>query len=139
MGKIKLNTVDHINIVASDLQATAAFFLKLGFEVLLPESELGPWLSETVGLEDVRARYVVMALPGDSVKLELIAYDNPPSPQDSHVGTANAIGFRHIALTVEDIAETVAGLKAAGIETQGDVAKANGVGCADVRGLGQNS
>jgi len=121
MGKIKLNTIDHINIVVSDLQATAAFFLKLEFEVLLPESELGPWLSETVGLEDVHARYMVIALPGDSIKLELITYDNPPGPKNPHIGTANAIGFRHIALTVDDIEETVAGLKAAGIETQGEI------------------
>ena len=121
MAKLKITGIDHINIVVSDLKDAAAFFQRLGFVTVWPESPLGPWLSETVGLEDVHARYLVMALPGDTVKLELIKYDQPPSAPDSRVGTANALGFRHLALSVNNIEETVAELKAAGIKTQGDI------------------
>jgi hypothetical protein len=70
------------------------------------ERELsGDWLDKTVGLEDVRARFISMKIPGAETVIELLAYDNPIGSADPKIGSANQIGFRHIAFRVDDIAK----------------------------------
>ena len=108
--------LDHLNIVVSDLDAAAAFFRLLGF-VEEDRAELGgAWLSAVVGLPAVRAEYIALRLPGSATRLELIAYRHPPSPLSAGIADANRIGFRHLALAVDDIAAEVARLQAAGVE-----------------------
>lgn len=108
--------LDHINIVVSDLDAAAGFFRLLGF-VEEDRAELGgAWISAIVGLPGVRAEYIALRLPGSATRLELIAYRHPPSPASADAARANRIGFRHLALAVDDIDAEVARLKAAGVE-----------------------
>jgi catechol 2,3-dioxygenase-like lactoylglutathione lyase family enzyme len=102
-----LNRIDHINIVVKDLAEVKDFFLSLGFSQE-DESRLeGAWISETVGLEDVAARYVKLALPGDRVSVELLQCDHPPIKEISSPGLAHTQGCRHVAFRVEDIEQTV--------------------------------
>ncbi|MBT8355636.1 MAG: VOC family protein, partial [Desulfofustis sp.] len=75
----------------------------------------GDWISETVGLKDVAARYVKLTLPGDRVSVELLQFDHPPITKISSPGLANTQGYRHVAFRVNDIVQTVSFLKQRGI------------------------
>ncbi|MCB0322023.1 MAG: VOC family protein [Bdellovibrionales bacterium] len=121
-----IRTLDHINIVVSNLEASKEFFLALGLE-LEDEAELeGDWIARIVGFEKVRARYAKLVQPGvgsneRATRLELLQYLEPPSYADPNLGLANGIGFRHMAFEVEDIEQTVGRLRALGVEFLGDV------------------
>ena len=111
-----LKSIDHINLVVSDLEQAKEFFTALGFSVE-HEGELeGEWISDIVGLKNVQAKYSKLALPGSPTKLELIVYASPPSGCDLGISLTNQLGFRHIAFEVEDIERTVAELSSRGIE-----------------------
>lgn len=107
--------IDHINIVVKDLDEVKEFFLSLGFAQEDESNLEGNWISETVGLEDVAARYVKLTLPGDRVSVELLQFDHPPIAEISSPGLANTQGYRHVAFRVKDIEETVSFLKNRGI------------------------
>ena len=107
--------LDHINIVVSNLEKTKEFLIQFDFSVI-DEGELkGEWISAVVGLENVHARYVRLSSPGSNTKLELIKYNYPPSERDPEISKANRIGFRHIALEVENIEKITQVLKNKGI------------------------
>jgi catechol 2,3-dioxygenase-like lactoylglutathione lyase family enzyme len=107
--------IDHINIVVKDLDEVKDFFLSLGFAQADESTLEGDWISETVGLDDVVARYVKLTLPGDLVSVELLQFDQPPVAEISSPGLANTQGYRHVAFRVKDIEETVSFLKNRGI------------------------
>ncbi|ODS31346.1 MAG: putative lyase [Candidatus Scalindua rubra] len=111
-----LKKINHVNVVVSNLEEAKAFFIQLGFSVG-DESELsGEWISSIVRLQNVKSRYVTLALPGTDTNLELIEYGSPPSERDPNMDKANQIGFRHIAFEVENIEEVVHNLKNKGIK-----------------------
>ncbi len=108
--------LDHINIVVRDLESAVRFFRHVGFEVDDEADLTGEWISDVVGLNDVDARYARLTSPNSSVQIELIAYRHPPSPETPGIDQANGIGYRHIALQVDDIDSEVARLTAAGVD-----------------------
>ena len=111
-----LQKIDHINIVVKDLERAKEFFMSLGFELHDHARLKGDWISQIVGLEDVDAEYVRLALPGDSMFLELICFKNPPINEIDNPDKANTQGFRHLAFQVNDIERTVAALQESGVE-----------------------
>ena len=113
--------IDHINIVVSDLEKVKEFFVSCGFTVEHEGNLEGGWISDIVGLKDVRARYSKLALPGLATKLELVTYISPSSEHDPIVSKANQLGFRHLAFEVEDIDDVVATLTGRGIEFMSQV------------------
>jgi len=110
-----IERLDHINIVVSDLEKARDFFLLFGFRECSFSELSGEWISSIVGLEDVRARYVALALPGSNTNIELIEYTSPKSERDWQVSQANQIGLRHLAFAVDDIEAEVRRLAEAGI------------------------
>ena len=110
-----IERLDHINIVVSDLEKARDFFLLFGFRECSFSELSGEWISSLVGLEDVRARYVALTLPGSNTNIELIEYTSPKSERDSQLSKANQIGFRHLAFAVDDIEAKVRRLTETGI------------------------
>ena len=114
------SSLDHISIVVSSLAETRDFFIDCGFS-LEDEADLeGDWISAIVGLENVHARYAKLSLASGSTKVELIQYFTPPSGRDSDMAKSNQLGYRHIALEVNDIDAVVEKLKSRGIEMLSD-------------------
>ncbi|MDA0990006.1 MAG: VOC family protein, partial [Verrucomicrobia bacterium] len=74
-----LTGIDHINIVVLDLEACREFFVGLGFTVEHEDTLEGETISRVVGLDQVRGRYIKLALPGAETRIELMRYDHPPS------------------------------------------------------------
>jgi catechol 2,3-dioxygenase-like lactoylglutathione lyase family enzyme len=110
-----LKKIDHINVVVSDLARARDFFCKLGFVVTHAGDLEGEWISDIVGLADVRASYVQLSLGESDCRLELIAYESPPSPPAPPENRPHHLGIRHLAFAVDDIEALVADLKDDGI------------------------
>jgi catechol 2,3-dioxygenase-like lactoylglutathione lyase family enzyme len=88
----------HVGIIVSDLERSKAFYSALGFQAV-SERDDG---SKTI---------CFMAL--GSFRLELFAYDEPTEAPPRPLG--RVIGFRHFALVTDDLDETIASLRAAGV------------------------
>lgn len=93
------STLLHTCYRIGDIDRSVAFYEKLGFE------EMG-----RMPIRD-EATNVFMGLPGDGARLEL-TYNHGVSEYD--LGT----GYNHIAVTVDDIDATLAGLAEQGIEPE---------------------
>ena len=117
-----IESIDHINIVVSDLKKAVAFFSILGFTECGASQLSGEWISSATGLPDVSAHYVRMEIKGETTRLELIQYDAPASaPVHAAVNVANEIGIRHIAFRVENIEEIVEKLLTHDIQLFGSI------------------
>ena len=116
-----IERLDHINIVVSDLEKARDFLSLFGFRECSFSELSGDWISLIVGLEDVRARYVALSLPGSNTNIELIEYKSPRSERDPQLGKSNQIGLRHLAFAVDDIETEVRRLTEAGIEFMSSV------------------
>lgn len=116
-----IERLDHINIVVSDLEKARNFFSLFGFRECSFSELSGDWISLLVGLEDVKARYVALSLPGSNTNIELIEYKSPKSERDPRLGRSNQIGLRHLAFVVDDIETEVRRLAEAGIEFMSSV------------------
>src|SRR3954452_1012409 len=108
MGMLRF---DHVGVVVDDLDAAAACFLALGFEREGEALVEGEVVDKINGLDGVRAELVMMRTPDRSGKLELVKYHAPADHMGVHPLPANRLGFRHIALEVNDLNTIVDGLR----------------------------
>jgi glyoxylase I family protein len=109
--------IDHVNIVVSDIERSVDFYcralhLQRGFERLLE----GAWIERITGVAGVRAQCVFLEHPTGGARLELLQFLEPASPRWEQHGFPGAIGVRHIAWTVPNLADTVERLDAMGVE-----------------------
>lgn len=116
-----IKTLDHINIVVSDLQKAKTFFLDLGFTEVISSRLSGEQFTLVTGLPDIDAEFVGLSLHGSATKIELIQYFAPTGGRDPELSRANQLGFRHIAFAVDDIEAEVARLKAKGVEFRSSI------------------
>ena len=62
-----LRRMDNVIINDEDLEAAKAFFAELGMELEGETTVEGPWVDQTVGLNDVRADIAMMRTPDGRV------------------------------------------------------------------------
>lgn len=110
-----------MGVVVDDLDAVATFFLDLGFEREGGALVEGEWVDKINGLDGVRAEMVMVRAPDGSGKLELVKYHAPADNEGVHPLPANRLGFRHIAIGVNDLNTMVDGLRDKGFDTVGEV------------------
>ncbi|TNF09494.1 MAG: VOC family protein [Gammaproteobacteria bacterium] len=105
--------VDHVEIVPTDAEKTIEFYVNaFGFEIRSRNEVKAPPMKEV--------NYLAL---GDTV-IEVIAVDNPAEKSEA----AWQVGYRAIALEVEDMSEAVNLLKGKGIEvTWGPVDLGNSI------------
>lgn len=110
-----VKNIDHINIVVTSLNETKDFLKALGF--LVDDEALleGKWISDTVGLKDVRAQYALLTLPDSETTIQVMEYINPPSDLPPGINLPNQIGLRHLAFRVENIEQMVHTFKKKGV------------------------
>lgn len=116
-----IRTLDHINIVVSDLQQAKTFFLNLGFKEVISSRLSGEQFTLVTGLPDIDAEFIALSMPGSNTNIELIQYYSPIGGRDSKISEANQLGFRHIAFAVDDIEAEVHRLKEKGIEFKSSI------------------
>jgi catechol 2,3-dioxygenase-like lactoylglutathione lyase family enzyme len=119
-----IQRMDNVLIVVEDLEAATAFFTELGMEKEAETQVEGPWASQVVGLDDVRADIVMMRTPDGHGRVELSQFHTPPAVRTEPKNPpSNALGIRRIMFAVEDIDDVVARLRDRGGELVGDIAQ----------------
>jgi len=113
--------LSHPGVVVEDLDAVTAFFLALGFEREGGTLVEGEAIDKINGLDGVRADVAMVRTPDGSGKLELVKYHTPTDDDGPRTAPANRLGFRHIAIEVNDLNTIVDGLRARGLDTVGEV------------------
>lgn len=100
---MKLNDVNHIAIIASDIERSLSFYVDvLGFSII-----------RKVYREERDSWKVDLALNGDYL-IELFTFPNAPQ----RLSYPEALGLRHLAFTVDDIEASIAELKSKGVEPE---------------------
>lgn len=100
---MKLNNVNHIAIIASNIERSLSFYVDvLGFSII-----------RKVYREERDSWKVDLALNGDYL-IELFTFPNAPQ----RLSYPEALGLRHLAFTVDDIEASIAELKSKGVETE---------------------
>lgn len=113
----------HTNLIAHDWRKLAEFYVRVfGCERLSPQRDLrGEWLERGSGVTAAHLVGQHLRLPGHGERgptLEIFQYDEVVA-QTSPV--ANRAGFGHLAFAVDDVAETLRALVAAGGNAHGEV------------------
>src|SRR4051812_38637419 len=119
-----IQRMDNVLIVVEDLEAAKAFFAELGMELEGETTNEGPWVDQTVGLDDVRADIAMMRTPDGHGRVELARFHTPPAVRaEPESAPVNALGIRRIMFAVEDIDDVVARLRTHGAELVGEIAQ----------------
>jgi len=105
--------IRHVGLVVADLEKSLKFWCDtMGFVVSRQMEESGPHIDAMMGLKDVRVTTAKLAAP-DGNLLELLCFhSHPDKPQWE--GKPYSTGFTHIALTVQDLDETLRRLRLVG-------------------------
>lgn len=116
-----LSSIDHINIVVTDLERMVRFYTDLlGNRVTKRVTISGEWIDRVVGLTGAKGEVVYLELPSGP-RIELIRYLSPAGSSPEGLDISNTFGIRHIAFKVEDIDAVYGKLKAAGVEFLSEV------------------
>ena len=103
-----IQRMDNVLIVVEDLEAAKAFFAELGMELEGETTLEGPWVDQTVGLNDVRADITMMRTPDGHGRVELSRFHRPPAVRaEPESAPANALGMRRIMFMVDDVDDVV--------------------------------
>ena len=112
-----IRTVDHINLVVSDLERSVQFYTTLlGFKEIRRAHLEGEWIEAIVGLKGIRANVAYLLAPDGEPRLELLCYESPRGESIPENSLANTIGLRHIAFRVKDINAMAKRLEEAGVK-----------------------
>ncbi len=116
--------MDNVGIVVDDMAAAIAFFSELGLQLEGEMTVEGPWVDQTVGLDDVRSDIAMMRTPDGHSRLELARYQRPAAfSAEPKNAPANTVGLHRIMFAVDDIDDAVARLRTHGAELLGEVAQ----------------
>ena len=119
-----IQRMDNVLIVVEDLEAAKDFFIELGMELEGETQIEGPFVDETVGLDNVRADIAVLRTPDGHGRVELSRFHRPAAVRtEPHPAPANALGLRRIMFAVDDIDDVVARLRKHGAELVGKMAQ----------------
>ncbi|MGB1583335.1 MAG: VOC family protein [Solirubrobacterales bacterium] len=104
-----IQRMDNVLIVVDDLAVVQSFFIDLGMVLDGATQVEGPWVDQTVGLENVRADIVMLKTPDGHNRLELTKFRSPEAVRaEQENAPPNALGLRRVMFAVDDIDETVA-------------------------------
>jgi len=116
--------MDHVSVVVVDLAAAVAFFTELDMSKEGEATIEGDWVDRVNGLKGVHADIVMMRTPDGNGKLELTKFRNPELVEiEPAIAPPNALGLRSVMFTVESVNDTVARMRAHGVELIGEVAQ----------------
>jgi len=115
------HSIDHLNLVVRDLNATVRFYCDLlGFRETNRATLQGDWIDAVAGLHGITADVVFLELPDGGPRIEVLQYLTPTGQNLPANSLANTYGLRHFALRITDMTGTVARLRAAGIQFVSD-------------------
>jgi len=111
-----LKCIHHINIVVTNLEEAKEFFIHFGFTIKQKKRLKGEWLDKVTGLKDTDASFISLEYENSPVSLELLQYHHPAEEITTSISSPNQIGFRHLALQVDNIKKEVHRLETRGVK-----------------------
>jgi catechol 2,3-dioxygenase-like lactoylglutathione lyase family enzyme len=116
-------TFDHVTICVTDVDDALCFFGVLGFEVVKRVVATGPTMDAYMGLDDMRADHVTLAIPGAEPyqEVQLLRFDSPTVEIDAGSGFLARTGLNHFCFRVDDIAATLQAFVDAGFEARNEL------------------
>jgi catechol 2,3-dioxygenase-like lactoylglutathione lyase family enzyme len=100
-----IKRMHHTGFVVEDIDKSVEFYKDVvGLQVQNRYERTGAPISQVVGYEDAHLKIAIMDLGGGHI-LELIQYVNPP-PGLRPTQERSVLGASHLALEVDDIAQT---------------------------------
>jgi len=116
-------TFDHVTICVTDVDEAVRFFGVLGFEVVKQVVATGPQMDAYMGLTDMQADHVTLAIPGADPyqEIQLLRFASPPVEVDAGSGFLARTGLNHFCFRVDDIAATLQAFVDAGFEARNEL------------------
>src|SRR6187401_2588437 len=108
--------MDNVGIVVEDLDAAIEFFTELGLELEGRAPVEGDWADGVTGLRGMRVEIAMMRTPDGHSRLEMSRFLAPRAVADHRGAPVNALGYLRVMFAVDDIDETLAGLRKHGAE-----------------------
>jgi catechol 2,3-dioxygenase-like lactoylglutathione lyase family enzyme len=118
-----LKRMDNVGIVVEDLGRAIDFFRELGLELEGQAMVEGEWAGRVTGLADQRVEIAMMRTPDGHGRLELSRFLTPAAVADHRNAPVNALGYLRVMFSVDDIDETLEGLRRHGATLVGDVVR----------------
>jgi len=112
--------MDNVGIVVDDIATTIEFFRELGLELEGQGTVEGDWADRVTGLRDMRVEIAMMRTPDGHSRLEISRFLTPPVVDDHRNAPVNSLGYLRVMFAVDDIDETLAGLRKHGAELVSD-------------------
>ena len=108
-------SLDHVGFTVSDLDCSLPFYRDLlGMEMLWERVYEEEYVRTLVGYPTLRLLCAYLQMPGSTVKVELLEYQNVPRDQ-GELRRADP-GNAHLALAVNDLDDLCRRLKEAGVK-----------------------
>lgn len=107
----------HIAVVVRDLENMIRFYTQiLGFEVKRHFNIKSEDFRKGVAVAEAEAKGAHLIVPNSSVEIELFQFETPIPNLSNIPFQANRLGYRHMALVVNNLEETYLELKENGID-----------------------
>ena len=105
----------HYSHCVSDIERSRAFYVDvLGFEVVAEFDFDDPATAKVMGVAGAKFKGIFMTR--DGMRIELIAFSNPPPDRTRRPRAANEIGHSHLSFYVKSLDATLDELRAKGVE-----------------------
>jgi catechol 2,3-dioxygenase-like lactoylglutathione lyase family enzyme len=111
---VSVRSFDHVGITVADLDAVAAFFVGLGFEVEGRMVMEGEFVDTVIGIPNSRSEILTLVPPDGGTRLELSSFIHPDHTPGSPNSMSTELGLRNIAFVVDDLQADVDRLAADG-------------------------
>jgi catechol 2,3-dioxygenase-like lactoylglutathione lyase family enzyme len=111
---VSVQRFDHVGITVADLDAAAAFFVGLGFEVEGRMVMEGEFVDTVIGIPNSRSEILTLVPPDGGTRLELSSFISPDHEPGSPESMSTELGLRNVAFVVDDLQAEVDRLAADG-------------------------
>src|SRR4051794_9305262 len=113
--------MDNVGIVVDSLDPAISFFAELGLELEGRATIEGEWADRVTGLRQMRVEVAMMRTPDGHNRLEISRFLTPPVVADHRRVPVNSLGYLRIMFAVENIEDTLTGLRSHGAELVGEL------------------
>jgi catechol 2,3-dioxygenase-like lactoylglutathione lyase family enzyme len=97
---VKIVRIDHVSFTVADLESSARFYERLGFERFKDYLSAGPAAEEGTGTPGAEIEIQWLRHPEGEAMLELLRYREQPTEPAAH---NSQVGAAHLCICVEDV------------------------------------